>query len=774
MWKFLLKLTNSFSNALLNLSVLALLAVGALYYYTSMSLPDVRQLRNTVLQIPLRVYSADGKLIGEFGEQRCLPVKLAQMPSTLINAFLDVEDQRFFEHKGVDFYSLVRAFKQLVATGRKQEGASTITMQVARNYFLNREKTFTRKINEILLAFNIDKYFSKREILELYLNKIYFGHRAYGVAAAAQVYYGKELHELTIAEQAMLAGLPQAPSRNNPISNPDAAVERRNHVLLRMYENDHLTRQQYQDALAETGHVVQPVSSLDASAHYVAEMVRQVLFRRYGERAYQDGYEVITTIDSKLQEQASQALCRGLVNYDSRHDYRGVEGNLSSFPRQEWAAKLTRFSRIGSLYIAVIVDNRNGRLTAMLADGQQILLKKPTHWSYFWVPGDLVRVYRSLEAQQTVWHLSQLPAIEGAILAIKPDNGAVLALEGGFDYEYSKFNRATSAERQLGSLFKPFLYSAALDHGYTLASIVNDTPLVIKLPGQPIWRPQNASGYFYGPTTLRTALVYSRNLVTIRLLQQLGITSVINHVSGFGFKGNRELPGTLSMALGAGTVTPLKVATAYAVFANGGYLVEPFFIERVLQYTTQGMKLVFRAPQTYLKSNRRVISEQNCYLINDVLHEVIERGTASRASSLNRKDIMGKTGSTNDLMDAWFVGYNQGLLGLVWVGFDQPRSTGEYGSVAALPIWIEFMKEALADQEDRPPVVPAGIVTAKVNKQTGRLVAYEGEDGYFEKFMEGQLPDSEREGWDEDDLWQNNYRSDEVKEYDNNEDELLF
>ncbi len=796
MWKRLFQVLGSCSNALLNFSALTLLALAGLYCYTSISLPDVRQLRTLALQIPLRVYSSDGLLIGEFGEQYCEPVRIGQIPQTLIDAVLDVEDQRFFEHKGVDFYGLVRAAKQLVASGKKLEGGSTITMQLARNYFLSREKSFIRKINEILLAFNIDKYFSKREILELYLNKIYFGRQAYGIAAAAQVYYNRELSDLTIAQQAMLAGLPQAPSRNNPINNPTAALERRNHVLLRMYENGHLTRSQYQTALVEPNSAAPKHRSLELEAHYVAEMVRQELYSRYGKAAYCGGYEVVTTVDSKLQQIAGAALCNGLLQYDRRHGYRGVEGNLGALPLSAWPDRLAKFRPIGPLQIAAVLStsSRGQQLQLLLADQRRIMVERPPSWSYRWFKGDLVWVYaqrpttadgnsRSSNDNERIghvnkdesktelkWQIGQLPAVEGAIVVMKPNSGEIVALQGGFSYQNSKFNRITSAERQMGSLFKPFLYSAALAAGYNLAGIINDVPLVIQIPGQPVWRPQNASGYFYGPTTLRTALVQSRNLVTIRLLQQLGVKPAISYIQHFGFMGNTELPPSLSLALGAGTTTPLKIATAYLVFANGGYKVQPFIIKRVVQRTPQGTKLIYRAAELTAaagdaeRSYSRVISAQNCYLINDVLHEVVERGTARRVKTLGRKDLMGKTGSTNDLVDAWFVGYNPELLGLVWVGFDQPRSTGEYGSAAALPIWIDFMRSALAGVPEQVRPTPPGIVTALVDKTTGRLLSmqpsqegkeWEEEDVYVEKFIDGQLPPSEAsEVWDEDDFWQ--------------------
>lgn len=776
---FGLSLLASCSNTLLNLSTVVLILLASVYTYASLTLPNARQLRDMPLQVPLRVYSKDGLMIGEFGERRRIPVKLEQVPQTLIDAVLDVEDQRFFEHKGIDFYGISRAARQLITTGKKQEGGSTITMQVARNFFLNREKTFTRKINEVLLAFSIDKYFTKREILELYLNKIFFGHRAYGIAAAAQAYYGKELTELTIAEQAMLAGLPQTPSRNNPISNPQAALKRRNHVLQRMFENGHLTLNELQTALAEPIRVVKK-ASLDLDAHYLAEMVRNALFERFGKRVYDEGLEVYTTLDSKLQKEAVRALDLGLIAYERRHEYRGTEGNLASTPQEQWCSKLARYSHVGPLQIAAVqrvVPSVNAEgvevagsfdLKALLADGQQVRVTKPSSWEFSWSRGDLIRVY-SVDGGKN-WRLSQLPRIEGALLAINPSTGAIEALQGGFNFNYNKFNRITSAARQSGSLFKSFLYSAALDNGFTLASIINDVPIVLSEPGKPNWRPQNASGLFYGPTTLRTALVKSRNLVTIRLLQAVGIKAAISHMQKFGFNGKTELPPALSLALGSGSVTPLKLASGYSVFASGGYYREPYFIERIEKVDVRGTKrLVFKADVSEQPpESSRAISEQNAYLINDVLHEVIENGTARRAKALARKDLMGKTGSTNDLVDAWFIGYNKRLLGLVWVGFDQPSSTQEYGSGAALPIWIDFMQKALNGVPEQPMEAPEGIITARVNKRTGKLLApvYDDEgrliapasteNSYLEKFITGQTPPIEppTEEWEEDDLWE--------------------
>lgn len=726
-----------------------LIIFGGFYFYMLIHLPDIRQLKDFSMQVPLRVYTSDGKLISEFGEKKRIPITLDQVPKLFIDAILDTEDQNFYEHRGVDFLALLRAAVVFVGTGKKSQGASTITMQVARDFFLNPQKTFKRKINEILLAFKIDSAFNKKEILELYLNKIYFGNRAYGVAAAAQVYYGKSLNDLTLAEMAMIAGLPQAPSRDNPIANPEAARERRNHVLKRMLESHHI------DRVAYNGAIVAPIvtnyheSQLEVAAPYAAEMARNMAVSEYGDIAYDSGIKIYTTIDSRLQAIASQALHDGILAYDQRHGYRGPEGRLSSADRSYWRYKLQNIAIISDLQPAAVISANSQTITALLASGNTVSINSS---NFSWaqsrlISGDIIRVYKNAKEE---WCLAQLPKIEGAIVVLDPKNGAILALSGGFSYAASSFNRAIQAERQTGSAFKPFIYSAALEKGFTLASILNDAPLVLVDPTTKVmWRPQNDNQEFYGLISLRTALARSRNLVSIRLLQNIGVPYAVEYLKNFGFEGRRELPPTLSLALGAGSTTPLKMATGYATFANSGYKITPFVISAIIKTGNRGDKTIFQAePITVpefiadkkLPVAPRVITQQNAYLISDALKDVIRRGTATGAKVLNRDDVAGKTGSTNELVDAWFSGFNGDLVATVWLGFDQPRSTHEHAAQAALPIWIQFMKNALINRPNSGMKRPDNIVTVRIDPATGFLANPEQDNATFEIFTPETAP----------------------------------
>lgn len=750
MFKFLAKFIKNSSLSLMSLVFTGLIIFGGCHFYMIIHLPEVRQLKDMSMQIPLRVYTRDGKLMGEFGEKKRIPVTLDQVPKPLIQAILDTEDQRFYEHRGVDFLGLLRAAIAFVASGKKSQGASTITMQVARNFFLNRQKTFGRKLNEILLAFKIDHTFSKREILELYLNKIYFGNRAYGVAAASQVYYGKSLDELTLAETAMLAGLPQAPSRDNPIANPLAAKERRNHVLQRMLDNNHISSATYKAAIAAAISARYHESQIEVPAPYAAEMARNFVVSQYGDVAYDAGIKVYTTIDANLQNLANQALHDGILVYDQRHGYRGPEGRLAQTNRAHWQHKLKTIATISDLKPAAVITANHKTISALLANGNNININAS---NFLWaqprlISGDLIRVYKNIHDQ---WCLAQLPKIEGALVTLDPNNGAILALTGGFSYTISNFNRVTQAERQTGSAFKPFIYSAALEHGLTMATIINDAPIVIVNPSdKSLWRPQNDSQTFYGPTLLRTALTQSRNLVSIRLLQTIGIPFAVNYLKNFGFAGAAEVPPSLSLALGAGTTTPLKMAAAYAVFANGGYKTTPFLINTVTATDNKNSKTVFTAapattPETIDPTKKlpvapRVITPQNCYLIVDALKDVIESGTARKAKILNREDLAGKTGTTNEQFDAWFSGFNSDLVTTVWLGFDQPHSTYEHGSKAALPIWIQFMQNALANKPSHSIKRPDEIITVRIDPQTGILARPEQADAIFEIFTADTAP----------------------------------
>ena len=734
MFRVLSKLLKNSSLSLMSLVCSGLIIFGGAYFYMVIRLPDISQLKEMGKQTPLRIYTNDQMLICEFGEKKRIPITLAQVPKQLMQAILDTEDQRFYEHHGVDFMGLLRATKAFIVSGKKAQGASTITMQVARNFFLHRKKTFLRKFDEILLAFRIDATFSKSEILELYLNKIYYGNRAYGVAAAAQVYYGKTLDELTLAQMAMLAGLPQAPSRDNPIANPEAARLRRNHVLQRMLENGHINLGAYNAAVSAPAAANYHELKTEVSAPYVAEMARNIVITKYGEAAYDAGIRVYTTIDSRLQTFANKSLHDGILAYDQRHDYRGPEGHLAPGSRVYWRHKLRNIPVISDLQPAAVINANSRTITALLNDGKVIDINAD---NFAWAnpqltSGDIIRVY--INKQQ--WQLAQLPKIEGAIVALDPVNGAILALSGGFSYAESNFNRAVQADRQTGSSFKPFVYSAALEQGFTLASVINDAPIVLTDPHtKTVWRPQNDTQTFLGPISLRTALARSRNLVSIRLLQAIGIPYTIDYLQRFGFT-KQELPPTLSLALGSGTTTPLKMAAGYAVFANGGYKVTPFCINSIVDAND---KVIFQAEETP-DSAPRIITSQNAYLITDALKSVVKISAARKALPLQRQDLAGKTGTTNDQVDTWCVGFNSDLVAAIWLGFDQPRSTNEYGIRATFPLWLQFMQTALANQPEHSLQQPEDITSVRIDPTTGLLAAPEQENAIFEIFTLETVP----------------------------------
>lgn len=641
--------------AILSLMITFIIVLGALYAYMEFRLPDVSVLHDVHMQVPLRVYTHDGKLIAEYGAKRRIPVQINHVPKQLIQAILATEDARYYSHPGVDVVGIVRAMIAVVSSGKKVQGASTITMQVARNFFLSREKTYSRKLKEILLAIKIDQSFSKEKILELYVNKVYFGNRAYGVAAAAQVYYGKKLNQLTLPQMAMIAGLPQAPSRNNPISNPKAALERRNHVLQRMWEAGYIDKKAYHAAMQTPLDAHYHEETVNFQASYVGEMAREVLVQIYGERAYESGLKVYTTISSSLQAVATESLQQGLIDYTNRHSH---EKNAT-------------------------------------------------------------------------------PKVQGAIVVLNPKNGAILALQGGYAFQASAFNRAVQAQRQPGSSFKPFIYSAALAKGYTLASTINDAPIMMRDSAEnKWWRPQNDTLEFYGPTRLRVGLTESRNLVSIRLLRAIGVSYALDYLQRFGFDPE-HLPHELSLALGSATVTPLQIAQGYAVFANGGYQVTPFFIDKIVDEDHHVVYQVANKNEMALQS----ITPQNAYLMTQALRGVVETGTAKAAQVLHRDDLAGKTGTTNDQMDAWFSGFNSNLLATVWVGFDDhAHSLDEYGAQAALPIWIAFMKAALAQQPLATMPQPPDIVTARIDPNTGNLAAARQKNAIFEVFEKDLVP----------------------------------
>lgn len=735
---------------------LGAMAMGVLVFiYMSANLPSINNLQAGELEVPLKIYSAEGDLIAEYGENRRTPIELSKIPEKLKLAILATEDRRFYEHPGIDLRGLARASVHLITRGTKEQGASTITMQVARNFFLSRNKTFSRKLNEILLALKIEKSLSKDEILELYLNKIYFGKKAYGVAAASEVYFGKPIHKLSLDQMALLAGLPQAPSALNPVNNPEGAIKRRNHVLNRMLHYNFISEKEHQKA-------TQAVLRLDYQGHdlgiwapYAAEMVRQEIVTLYNEEAYTQGLSVYTTIKSKLQKTAQEAVQSGLREYDKRHGYRGPIAKVSlpsSLEAINAHALLAPFTAYSNLSPAVITRVEANQLQGLLANGQKIHIpSKGLQWALHkkaiasvFKKGDVVYV----EKQGHDWMLSQIPEVSGALVSVNPQNGAIVSLVGGYDFRLSNFNRATQAFRQSGSNFKPFLYAAALEKGYTAASIINDAPFVLTNPTQETWRPQNDSKQFGGPTRLRIGLTKSINLVSIRLLEALGIPNVIEFLENFGFE-KKHLPKTLSLALGTNSITPLQLAARYASFANGGYRVEPFLISRI---ENNQKEVIFEAqPATVCadcemdlfntqKSAPRVMSAQTNYIMNSILQDAIQSGTGARAKQLNRLDIGGKTGTTQNEFDAWFSGFHPTLVTTTWVGFDEPKSLKEHGSLAALPIWIKYMANALRDTPHHLPAPPPGIVSVKIDPKTGLLARPEQSNAIFELFREDMIP----------------------------------
>ncbi|TAN70317.1 MAG: penicillin-binding protein 1A [Methylobacter sp.] len=732
-------------------------AVFGYFLYNKLlaELPDVKALHNVQYQIPLSIYSKDKLLIAQFGEKKRTPVNIEEVPRQLINAFIAAEDDSFYEHPGVDFKGLLRAGLQLVLTGKKKQGGSTITMQVTRNFLLSNEKTYTRKLKEIMLALKIEHEYSKNKILELYLNQIFMGHRAYGVAAAAQVYYGKSLTELSLAEQAMIAGLPKAPSLYNPITNQERAIERRNYVLHRMFELNYITQQDYEEASQHPSTAKLQSVTPEISALYLAEMVRQKIFELYGEQAYTSGFKVYTTINGTLQTTANNALSYALHAYDERHGYR--HSRISkSIPFNELPV-------IGDTLPAAVrrVQNNSaaaGRSISFTASLQDKRLIEIPWENIKWADsaafgirsGNIIRVR---QLPNNTWALTQVPEVEGAFVSLDPANGAILALTGGFDFFRNKYNRVTQSKRQPGSGFKPIIYTTALEQGYTPASLINDAPIVIDNPGQENeWRPENYSKKFYGPTSIRSAITHSRNIISIRLLKEMGVEKAVATALRFGF-AKEQIPNTLSLALGSGDATPLQMARVYATFANGGFLVKPYFIERI--ESNEG-EIIYQAKpkiacptcdsaQELDRSYApRIITPQICFLMNSLLRDVVQHGTATGAKILGRQDLAGKTGTTNEQRDAWFNGYTSSNVATAWVGFDDfsPLGNAETGGVAALPMWIEFMRVALKDSSETALKVPEGIVRAFISPETGLLTASANKGGIWEFFQADHVPAS--------------------------------
>ncbi|NNL07439.1 MAG: penicillin-binding protein 1A [Gammaproteobacteria bacterium] len=801
-----------FSLVLFTISAIAL---AGLYVYLSPQLPSIEGLSDVRLQVPLRIYSSDGSLLGEFGEKRRSPKTLDEIPLRMRQAFLSAEDDRFFEHPGVDYQGILRAVINLISTGERGQGGSTITMQLARNFYLSSEKTYIRKLSEIFLALKIERELSKEKILELYLNKIYLGNRSYGVAAAAQVYYGAVLEELTLAQTAMIAGLPKAPSRYNPIINPERAVTRRDYVLSRMHELDYITDDEYLTAREVPVSAVLHRGRVKVSAPYINEMVRVQIVDQFGDEAYTRGLRVHTTVKDRLQEAANDSMWNGLVAYDRRHGYRGVIRHVEVFedaPVEELYLNLEDDRSYGRFQPAIVTAIRtvsvltpppaeDGKKPAAEAgakpltreeqqvviafrDGEQAVINMPgLAWAKPYIsvnrvgeepasadqvvkPGDVIWVVKN---QEGLWELGQVPEVQGALVSIASNDGAIRALIGGFEFQYSKFNRAVQAKRQAGSGFKPFIYSSALAKSFTPATLINDAPVVFEDDAlEASWRPENYSGKFFGPTRLRKALYKSRNLVSIRVLNSVGIRYAARFVSKFGFDEN-ELSHDLSLALGSAEVSPLQQARGYAVFANGGYLVEPYVIQRIedadgtvlyeadpvvacvpcvlsdRRRSQRGQGESEDALAGLPKQAEQTLEPRLTYQMNSILQDVIKKGTGVRARQLGRNDIAGKTGTTNDQRDAWFNGYNPDLVAVTWVGFDQLKPLGarEAGSSAALPLWIDYMRVALADKPQKQLKRPKGLVTVKINADTGEIATDQDTETLFEIFRSENAPGME-------------------------------
>ena len=688
------------------------------------NLPDVSDLADYRPKLPMRVYSAEGALIGEFGEERRNLTPIDEIPQVMKDAVLAIEDSRFFEHGGVDYKGLLRA--ALANLGKaKSQGASTITMQVARNVYLSSEKTFTRKIYEILLTFKLEHLLTKNQILEIYMNQIYLGNRAYGFAAAAETYFGKPLKSLSIAEAAMLAGLPKAPSAYNPISNPKRARVRQLYIIERMEENGFITTAQAQEAKQENLKIRTNANSTRVHAEYVAEMARQLIFAQYGNEAYTRGLNVYTTLRASEQDVAYQSLRRGIMDYERRQHYRGPEQFIQLPTSAEDAEDaiddaLANHPDNGDLLAAVVLDANPRRIMAARADGEQIEITgdglKPAQsgLSDKAPPNIKIRrgaIIRVAKTAKNTWEITQLPQVEGAFIALDPRDGAIHALVGGFDFDKNKFNHVTQAWRQPGSSFKPFIYSAALEKGFTPATVVNDAPLFFDAgtTGGQAWEPKNYDGKYDGPMTLRTGLAKSKNMISIRVLQAVGPKTAQEWVSRFGFDADKH-PPYLTMALGAGSVTPMQMATAYSVFANGGYRVTPWLITRVTDHKGKALSEFTPPPLT---EQPRAIDARNAFIMDSLLQEVTRAGTAARAqATLKRPDLYGKTGTTNDSVDAWFAGFQPTLTAVTWIGYDQPRNLGsrETGGGLSLPIWINFMEKALKGVPVAETAVPPGVV----------------------------------------------------------------
>jgi penicillin-binding protein 1A len=719
----------------LGLVALGVIALTLILLYPN--LPSVDVLTDYRPKIPLRVYGSEGELIGEFGEEKRALVKIAQVPEIMKQAILAAEDERFYEHGGVDYWGVGRAaLANLSARGAK-EGASTITMQVARNFFLSNEKTFTRKLSEVLLAFKIEQSLTKDQILEIYINQIFLGQRAYGFGSAAQVYFAKDLKDITAAEAAMLAGLPKAPSRFNPIINPKRATQRQQYVLRRMRDVGFLSEEKFKVAIAEPLRLNLDQQQFTVKADYIAEMARKEVHDQYGDTAYISGLRVYTTIRKLDQTAANEGLRKGIFDYDRRHGYRGSEGLVKLPVGKELVDEaieeaLQDKDVVGDLIPAVVVEaspkqviavTKRGDVITVTGDGLKFVSRalgdklSPLRPQ----PGSIVRLQQD---EKGVWMLAQLPRVEAALVSIDPADGAIRALTGGFDFGANKFNHVTQAWRQPGSSFKPFIYSAALEKGFTPATIVNDAPVVVD-PGRTggqVWEPRNYDGKYEGPMRLRTALAKSKNMVSIRVLQAIGPDYAQDYITRFGFQAEKH-PAYLTMALGAGSVTPLQMASAYAVFANGGFRIKPYFISRITD--DKGGVLFEAKPEKAGEDAARVLDPRNAFIMTSLMRDVVRYGTAARAMSLGRQDLAGKTGTTNDHVDAWFAGFQQSLVAIAWLGFDNPTDMGanETGGQAALPMWMTYAAKALKGVPEIELKPPEGVVTMAIDSGSGLSAA---------------------------------------------------
>ncbi len=732
-------------------AVFALL-VGFAAIVTYPTLPSLEALTEYRPKIPLRIYSADEQLIGEFGEERRALVKIAAVPEKMRQAIVSAEDERFYQHRGVDYQGVLRAAYSNFMSGASVQGASTLTMQVARNFFLSKEKTFARKFNEVLLALKIERNLSKDEILELYINQIYLGQRAYGFAAAAQTYFGKALPELNLAETAMLAGLPKAPSRDNPVANKKRAEARSHYVLRRMLELGFISDKEFDQAIKAQVVVEKEQREYAVPADYFAEMARQAVYERFQDEAYEQGFRVYTTLDTKHQKAAYEALRRGVYEYDRRHGYRGPERyiNLPAQPTEADLAEILEGElENDELTPAVVLEvgpksvkahTKTGKSVEVSGEGLKFAQKALSDKA---PPKQRIRRGAVLYLQQDDkdrWQIGQMPQVEAALISLDPNDGAVLSLVGGFDFNSSKFNHATQALRQPGSSFKPFIYSAALEKGFTAATIVNDAPLAFDAvqTGSEAWEPKNYEGNYSGPMRLRTALAKSKNLVSIRVLQAIGPQYAQDYITHFGFDPKLH-PAYLTMALGAGSATPLQMAVAYSVFANGGYKILPNFIRRIED--PNGRVMFESKPPRAGESAERVIDSRNAFIMTTLMQDVVKYGTAARAAQLGRGDLAGKTGTTNEQVDAWFAGFQRNLVAVSWIGFDNPHSLGskETGALAALPIWMAYMEQVLKGVPQAPFVAPDGVSAVNINPETG-LRETDPQLGQIEYFYHENIP----------------------------------